>query len=379
MYLRLKCGVGVVLAAIVLTLACWSTSAAEGGQGGAGGAGGGGGGAGGAGSVIKAPEVSEAKLKAVESRLTDEQKKLLDEMFALEAAQNVNAKLSPEMMKEHRQQMFAWMVNMSAEEQSQMWDNCKARVRQVKLERDPFVELDGAASAKPIPELDNLLSDDIATYLKARKSILRNQPEGARSAIAKLGRSLPPDSTKRVRLMSILQEVEQNNEAERERLITVAEAGFKRLTQIKSDRKDKPNIDVVIARKITSITGRNETPLYDDLCYFSFPKRMHGYKGAVSMMFNNGGGDSFDTTMYGGQENRIKDLGAVDIAGVKSAPPSAITEEWEEGAKAVVGHVYIEHCLEDRDNVDACFKFKVIDLKPGEYVIIEWASIPQDK
>jgi hypothetical protein len=47
--------------------------------------------------------------------------------------------------------------------------------------------------------------------------------------------------------------------------------------------------------------------------------------------------------------------------------------------RAVIGQVYVEHCREPRDQIDRTFKFKVLDLKPGEWVVIEWEPIPQEK
>jgi hypothetical protein len=38
-----------------------------------------------------------------------------------------------------------------------------------------------------------------------------------------------------------------------------------------------------------------------------------------------------------------------------------------------------EHCKEDRGKINAFFKFKVLELQPAQYMIIEWAPLPTGK
>lgn len=62
-------------------------------------------------------------------------------------------------------------------------------------------------------------------------------------------------------------------------------------------------------------------------------------------------------------------------------PNAKTTATWEGEARipAIVGHVYVEHCLDPREGVDQIVKFQVLDLKPGGWVVIEWEPLAREK
>jgi hypothetical protein len=165
-------------------------------------------------------------------------------------------------------------------------------------------------------------------------------------------------------------------QADQESNLRLLEAAGKRLAQLRKENGDR--VTLLVSRMV-SRDGLGGQPRHDPRsgwCYFSFPKAAHGYEGAVSLLFDNGGGagNELQANMYGGQQNQIKDLGPVDFAAVKEAPKEL---GGDERASAVLGHVYIEHCREDRDAIDQTFKFRVLELKPRAWVVIEWEPIPR--
>jgi hypothetical protein len=243
------------------------------------------------------------------------------------------------------------------------------------------------SAAAPPPEVvaaaDKLLDDSLDVYLAARRQLLVFGP-GCKGLVEERIRKVSPHANRRVwmRLHTLLGEL-QALEAN-EQVVRVTEEALRRGTQIEKKRDPKAAAKVAVLTS-RAVAGQmrvhpNQNP-YAGMCYFSFPRDEHGYAGAVSLEFGNGG-DTFQVLMYGGQKNRIKSLGAVDFAGIKSAPPAKVTATWEERGErnaVKVGDVYIEHCLEPRDRVDLTVKFRVLDLKPGKWVVIEWEAIPQDK
>jgi RNA polymerase sigma factor (sigma-70 family) len=229
-----------------------------------------------------------------------------------------------------------------------------------------------------VKAVEKLVSEDVDTFLSARRQVLAHGP-ACLPLVADIARKRDVDSDPRLklRLAGVMADLESQEPAERR--LRVSEAGLKRVHELRTARGEgRPSrIDVLVSRQVSGLVKQHPADnLYAGLCYFSFPKNKHGYKGAVSLEFGNSP-DCFQVEMYGGQQNRLKDLGAVDFAGVKSVVDGAATAWGRRDLKAVVGHVYIEHCLEPDDKVDMAMKFKVIDLKPGEWVVIEWEPIPQ--
>ncbi|MBI2919556.1 MAG: hypothetical protein HYY18_00560 [Planctomycetes bacterium] len=228
---------------------------------------------------------------------------------------------------------------------------------------------------KPPADKDvaELLRDDVEVYLAARIRILARRPS-CRELVAEQLRQIDPatDVRLRLRLAPLVEEL-ANMEA--------LEAEARRLEPVLRRRDDlEKDADPKGTKHFAALAARKSlhSNAYKYLCYFSFPRNMNGYETAVSLQYGNGG-DNLDVVMYGGQKNTIRDLGTVDDAAVKSAPNAAETELWGTSLVAEKDHVYIEHCLDERESVNQTFKFKVVDMKPGEWILIEWESIPQDK
>jgi len=356
---------------------------------------GGDGGAGGSGGVITLPDLTEEQMKAIERTLTPEEKKAFDKYVELSATLYARqaGKNQPVMdVAALRKMQLSYAAYSSPKEPA-------AYLRQVispqalqalHKQVDPlYVSPAERAGTAQLPagvaaDVEGVVSNDIETYLAARRKVLAHGP-GCRALIADRARKLPDDSPLRFRFTEILNQFDTQEDAER--IIRVTEAAIQRATEIGKarDAKAPAKIAVLVSRSITmdGLGGHPRTDPRGGMCYYSFPKEKHGYEGAVSLMYGNGRDDSLDVRMYGGQQNRLKDLGPVDFAGVKSAPDAKTTATWASqlgrGPQAIPEHVYIEHCLEPRDSVDMTVKFKVIDVKPGQWVVIEWEMIPQDK
>lgn len=181
-----------------------------------------------------------------------------------------------------------------------------------------------------------------------------------------------------MRLAGVFNDLE--DQAESEHRARAREEAVKRIAELSKERGDRA------ASRITFLLGRgigsrgrhpSEDPIYAT-CYFNFPKGDRTYNSGVSLQFANGGRAQFQLNMLGGQDNRISELGAVDFASIVKAPGENVTAKWAREGKAKVGHVYIEHCFSPEDRVNMTVKFKVLDLKAIDWVIIEWQPIPQE-
>jgi hypothetical protein len=343
---------------------------------------GGDGGAGGDGAVIHPPQVPAEQLEAYTRTLTAAQVGLLDELIALQFGDRRD--LTPESRATIRADYLKWIVAGPESERTKFWEDLPAQLDRARREKDPtyLSAADKKAGAALPAEVKRfakvLLSDDVNEYLQARKELAQHG-SAAVALVAELAKELKENTHKRARVLSLLLELHSNENLLREKLLRIADEALKRRDEIQAMRKGESKIAVLVSRRLVS-SGRNTLPVYEEMCYFSFPRNSNDYKGQVSLMFDNGGmANALSGRMYGGQQNRIKDLGAVEFDSITSAPSAAITKTWKSECSAEVGHVYIEHCKEDRDKLDACFKFKVLELKADNYVIIEWAPIAQEK
>ncbi len=208
----------------------------------------------------------------------------------------------------------------------------------------------------------------------ARRQVLHHGPACA-ALVAELARKLPADSPKRLRLSAVLANLEM--QTKEEQTLRHIDEAFHRSAELTKGRKNAaPKVAVLLARQGVCDQVPWQRHPFRVLCYFSFPKGENGYAGAVSLEFGNGGGDALQANMYGGQENRLRDLGPVEFDTVKRAPPRDDIKKWGDPrasrARAAVGHVYLEHCFEERDNIDTVVKFKVLAMKPGVWLILEY-------
>jgi hypothetical protein len=347
--------------------------------------GGGEGGAGGDGAVIKPPDIPLEKIVEYEKTLSAEQIRMLDEIIELERSQSREngqaAKTNAEAIVAMRRQYLTWIVAGSGAQRDEFWTALPSQLKEAKRRHDPtFVSEDEKKAAANLPaearkQVKALLSDDVDEYLRARKAVL-DYEDAVIAPLSDVLQQLKEPSHKRTRVLSVLKEVHAGRQNEREKLLRVADAALKRRDELQAQNTGS-RIAAVISRRLTS--GRRETPLYGEHCYFSFPRASNDYNGATSIEFGNGGDEAISVNMYGGQANKISKLGAVDFASIVAAPDAASVRQWKDRCTAEAGHVYIEHCKEDRDNINAFFKFKVLELKPGQYMIIEWAPLPGGK
>lgn len=356
----------------------------KGGAGGGAGGAGGQGGAGGAGGVIQLPNLTLEQIQALEKELTAEQKKLFQDLMDVEWRYYQKRAIAQGVTQDElRKQNWAMFSLMSAEERAGYLREMPKQILRFRKEVDPwFVSDEEKAAVAKLPAdtaktVEKLLSDDLDVYLAARRQLLGLGP-ACIALIAEAGRKLPADSPLQPRLAELMNQLEA--QADQEKNIRLLEAATKRLAQLRKEKGEKARVALLVSRMVTR-DGLGGHPRHDPRsgwCYYSFPKAAHGYEGAVSLLFDNGGGTGTDfcSNMYGGQQNQIKDLGLVDFATVKSAPKKLDGADY---VPAVVGHVYIEHCVEDRGGIDHTFKFRVIELKPREWVVIEWEPIPQEK
>lgn len=221
-------------------------------------------------------------------------------------------------------------------------------------------------------DVAQLLSDDVDVYIAARRRILGRGPSCQDLVAAQLKQLEPSQKRLRLRLEPLLKELE---------LAAALEAEAKRLEPLLRRAEDLQKAESKSRSRFAVLPSRQKlvrgSP-YEHLCYFSFPKGESLYDGTVSLGFGNGS-DALDVVMLGGQGNTLRDMGDVDFAGVASAPDAKETALWGTRVNAVKGHVYVEHCLDGRESIDQAFKFKVVDMKEGEWIVIEWEAIPQDK
>ena len=355
--------------------------------------GGGAGGAGGGGQAIAAPVVSEEKLAAFEKSLSAEQRSLVDERIKLHQESGlrqlkereangstkeldaIRASLADSVTI--KKEFMSSYATMTPDELARYFKGIPQEITGLRREADPWYttpEEENAAqkvSADVHKAADELLSEDIEVFILAQRKILSFGPE-CRALIAAAGRKCSNDPATARRIKSVISSIDAMNY--RERSIRMVSAVLKRVAELEKARpKNAPG---KLACMISRSFGLDSSDANGEMVYFSMPKGVNGYNGAVSLLFDNGDGN-FDVQMYGGQQNTIKDLGAVDYTELKSAPNADETEQWGESAAPEVGHVYIEHCLEKRDNIDATFKFRVVDLHPREWAVIEYEKIAQ--
>lgn len=260
---------------------------------------------------------------------------------------------------------------------------------------DPFyvsAEQRKAAGQLPVgfaAELTKLLSDDLDVFFMARRKVIAQGP-AAYAAVADLARKVQPqDRLLQMRLASVLSSLHLEQFVQNQ--ARVVEGAFRRTDELRKKNPEK-KIAVLVSRMVTrsGLVAHTREFGYGDTCCFSFPKVTHGfYGGMTSLELDNGGIDGNDKgldliiNLRGLEANQLQDLGPVDFASVKNAP-AVNSPSWDKQLypPAIAGHVYLEHCFEDRGgrgNVDVCVKFKVLEAKPREYVILEWETIPQDK
>ncbi|MCW8131099.1 MAG: hypothetical protein KIS92_12190 [Planctomycetota bacterium] len=360
---------------------------------------GGDGGAGGDGMALRPPEISDEKLAAFEKSLTPEQRALI-EAFTREFCkalwkqqearfkQNVPAgQKEPtldDFVKEQRRAILAWIAPLPQEQLQKYFKELPEQIKKMRAQNDPaYVDESERTAAEALPaearaEADALLSADLDAYLAARRKLLARGAACVPLVSEKLA-SLKEGDERGLRLRSLLAELRQDPERQKEKIIRAAEAAARRVEALKAAQPAdaKSRYAWLLSRRLV---GGVRLPEYEQACYYSFPKVCNGYGGAVSLEFDNSTEpDGLNVLMYGGQQNRIKDLGAADFAAAASGPAPAPKDRagWSRrDVPGVLGHVYLEHCFEPGDGIDKIVAFKVVALVSGEYVVLEWQPIP---
>jgi hypothetical protein len=223
--------------------------------------------------------------------------------------------------------------------------------------------------------LERLLGEDVEEYLEARRRLL-GAGRRCRVALEEAEKRLVQRGDRRnlLRVRTLLRELTREEQL---RVVETAMARAARLAAAGGRRKAAPVI-VLLHRDFCERLGDFRSPDdYAGMCYYSFPKSAHGYEGQASLEYG-GPGDQFLVQMYGGQESGLTDLGPVDFKDVTTAP-NDLKGKGRTGLQAVVGHVYVEHHLEGKDEDLGGFKFEVLDLEPGRWLVLAWERVPLEK
>lgn len=338
-------------------------------------------------------KVTPADLRVIENSMTVDQALLFNEYLSL-LSREVERELAgdpmatPVSLAELRKDSLEALAYKSPGGRSRFWERLPARMLRMRREVDPYyVSKEEREAAAKIPAnaagaVAKLLSPDVEAYVAARRTVLALGP-ACRALVADRARKLGAGSDASHRLDIILSEFDR--QLANERRLRVCEPALQRAADLRRARADKQaKIATLVSRWVTDEREADRDNLYAALCYFNFSTGKNDYNEAVALEFGNGDNDSFMVNMVTDQDNRFVDIGLADFTSIKKAPDAKVMAGWkrarrDEDLKAVVGHVYLEHCLRSDRDVDFTVKFKVLDLKPGEWVVIEWERIPQEK
>ena len=336
------------------------------------------------------PELDK-KIQAVEKNLSAEQKRLLADYIDLEVRREAryfdpSVRESPRNLPEVRKDVMAWVAAMSAEKAKVFWRDLPHTLRRGFRDLDPaHVTAQERKAAEGLPaeakkDVAKLLHESLEDVLGARRKVLAYGP-ACRAMVADQLAALAHDSPKRLRHLDILAKLDF--EEGHERRMRVTETALQRAAKLEKEReKPTSTIAVLVARNLCDLGGRNDP--YGGLNYYNFLQKNNAYEAGVALCFGNGMGDPLGINFYGGQDNRLRNLGPVSFADVKKAPGPETTAKWwrdqdAPAPKAIAGHVYLLHLLDPRDQVDFTVKFRVIEVSSEEWIIIEWEAIPQEK
>jgi hypothetical protein len=337
-------------------------------------------------------KVSDEKLQATEKAMTPEQKKLFDEGVELQKqilVKQAGGRKSAVDEATLRKNALTYLAGLPPGDRKEYWsktlpDNVLGMHRTL----DPwYVSKEERAAAEKLPagvagEIEKLMGSDIDAYLDARRSLLARGPD-CRALVLDQGRRLPTASSKHMRLQDMLFALGINEQVEKR--LRVTEEGLQRMAALRKTLSESGNAKLVllVARTISSSVGENPGDPYATMCIFNFARGNHDVSPEGPSLVFGIVKDHLRILIAQGQANRLRDMGDVDYASVKRAPSAAQTAEWlvppTGQYRVVVGHVYVEHCLVPYADVDLTVKFKVLDMKPGEWAILQWEKIPQER
>jgi hypothetical protein len=340
-------------------------------------------------SLLSAQPEPEKQARDAERNLSADQKRLVDDLVDMEARWEVRYlnprnPTPPRPLAEIRRDVMNRILAMPADEAKGYWRDLPYTLKEGFRRLDPaHVTAEERKAAGRLPaaakeDVAQLLRDPIDEALAARRKVLAHGP-ACRALVATQLAGLNPESPMRLRHLGLLAELDRQEA--RERIIRITDSALHKASQFEKARKKGPSTIAMLAARRLCHRGDPGDPYYH-LCYYNFIHRNHDYSAGVGLEFGNGPGNCLHVNFYGGQDNRMDCLGAVDYDSVKKAPGPAVTAKWwKQGptVTALLGHVYLLHLVDQRDGVDLTVKFKVLDRSPEEWIIIEWESIPQEK
>lgn len=204
-------------------------------------------------------------------------------------------------------------------------------------------------------ELQALQTEEVNAYLLARRRVLFRGPS-LLPKVEALRNAQPANSRMHARLSSMRFALLE--QAMAEPIQRAAETALKRADELRKST-GAARIVALINREITvtyhlqlNYKGEWISEPYAELCYFDFVANSRNYGNTTTLMFEQ---DVLRTNMLGGQEHRIKDMGAVDLAEIEIAPANEAMSAWAKDAKPAQDHVYIVRTHLPRDGIDRTF------------------------
>ena len=342
-------------------------------------------------SLAAQPEDFDKKLQALEKSLSAEQKSQLDDYVKLNIDQAARYfdPASPQPIRtkaEMRMDILDMIGKVPANAATAFWRDLPRTTRTGFRRLDPsYVSPEERKAAQALPaaakeEVAMLLSDQLDKALAARRKIIAYGP-ACRALVADQLTGLAKDSAKRLRHEDVLAKL--SFEEDHERCVHITETVLRKASLLEKGRaKGASKIEVLVARGICDGGGRDRT--YSEFYFYNFLHQNHDYTAGVGLGYGNGSGNALYVSFFGGQDNRLKSLGAVKYADVRQAPGPATTAKWWKNdpnapVTAVVGHVYLLHVLDPNAKIDFAVKFRILDLSPDEWVIFEWERVFQEK
>jgi hypothetical protein len=335
-----------------------------------------GGGAGGNGSVLPTRLLSQQECDAFAASLTEEEHSLFQAGLAQAQKRMGSAN------RDGVRQMLLSEICLALRAQyygdrQKMFADLKQATERMKREENPaYIDDNEKRSAADLPKeaggfIDIIATDTVIAAMTARKRLFQYDDIQVAAALRLRAQSVA-EGPRRWRLLDLAEEFTQEKE-----LAALWHAAENAQMAAEAQKvSEKECVIFLLSRQISDCVVVSRSGSYAGLCYYSFPKQSHGYKGAVSLLYGNGEGDrAFQVNMYGGQENEIVDLG--------ETKPSA-GMEWEailnqrgletgmEHVSATPNHWYAERLKEDRNHIDTLVFFRVCTVTP-EYVIIAFA------
>ncbi len=280
-----------------------------------------------------------------------------------------------------RQLVIAALARLTPEERTAYF---KTVPRTIRADLDLlYVSPAEKEAAEKLPEsakeaAEKLAGSDIPAMVTARRQLL-GLGDGARALVAERARKLPDDSPLHIRFTQILHSFDQ--QAKVEHRLRVVEEAWQRAAALSKDRENsKAKVAALVAYPVAAAFGENAADPYYLACYYSFANGGSQFKAPTGFSIRFVAGDNLQVAWTQGQYSVIKDRGKGDLSSVTRTPSRQTMKQWPAspyGYKAVPGNVYLMRWNVPSAQIDEVIKFKVLELKPGEYVVIEWEMMSE--